>query len=212
MRKCCKCGNEYDETKEFFPKLNKYWWICRECLADERREYKKRNPEKVKEEKRRYAKAHPEKIRQKKREQYRRKHPVKPKLPKTKPVYKLKPTTSELERQTCKKHRRAARKNGLAATYTYKQWCSTKATFGHKCAYCGEDAVLTQDHFIPLSKGGEYTHNNIVPVCSMCNSNKRDLDFFEWYPQQPFYSNVRERKILKYLNYDGEFQQLAMNL
>lgn len=210
MRKCCKCGNEYEETKEFFPRLNKYWWICRKCLADDKREYKKRNPEKVKEEKHRYAKAHPDKIKANKRAYYRRKHPIKPKAPKAKRVYKWVSTTANLEKQSCKKHRHNARKHGLAATYTYKQWCATKEIFNYKCAYCGEEISLSQDHFIALVNGGEYTKNNIIPVCHMCNSMKRDLDFFEWYPQQTFYSEQREQKILEYLNYKHGYQQIAI--
>lgn len=94
---------------------------------------------------------------------------------------------------------------------TIKQWEECEKAFVYKCAYCGKKRKLTQDHFIPLSKGGEYSLNNIVPVCLSCNSSKLDNDFFEWYPKQPFYSELRERRILKYLNYNKKlYQQLSI--
>ena len=52
------------------------------------------------------------------------------------------------------------------------------------CAYCGEEKILHKDHFVPLSKGGEFTHNNVVPSCACCNVSKSNNDFFEWYEQE----------------------------
>jgi hypothetical protein len=124
--------------------------------------------------------------------------------------YKRTNTSVELEKKSCQKHRRNARKHGLPATFTYEQWINSKNIFNNCCAYCGINEILTQDHFTPLSKRGEYTVNNIIPVCHTCNSDKRDLDFFEWYPQQKFYSKQREQRILEYLHYYNDYQQLAI--
>lgn len=118
--------------------------------------------------------------------------------------------TEYSEKKRCQAHRYEARKKGLVADYTYLQWVKTKKVFNNKCAYCGVEHTLSQDHFIPLCEGGGYTRNNIIPVCHMCNSSKRNLDFFEWYPQQEFYSKDREEKILNYLNYHDHFQQLML--
>ena len=104
------------------------------------------------------------------------------------------------------------KKRQLAATLTLNQWEDIKNYFNNKCAYCGENTKLTQDHFTPISKGGEYTHNNIIPACGSCNSSKRNREFIEWYPKQKFYSKKREKAILKFLNYKGEVQQLAINI
>lgn len=120
--------------------------------------------------------------------------------------YSRKQPSKDLEKQACRKHRRTAKKLGLLATFNFSQWVECQKTFDNKCAYCGREEPLTQDHFIALSKRGKYTKNNILPVCHTCNSNKRDLDFFEWYPQQKFYNKKREQKILKYLNYKNGFQ------
>ena len=119
-------------------------------------------------------------------------------------------------------NRRRAIKRKLANGLTIEQWEQIKKDFNYKCAYCGMveeehyktyNEQLNQEHFIALSNGGEYTHNNIIPACKGCNCSKKQKDFFEWYPKQEFYSKKREKKILEYLNYteDGK-QQLALYL
>jgi 5-methylcytosine-specific restriction endonuclease McrA len=72
--------------------------------------------------------------------------------------------------------RRRARKKGLPATLTTKEWEGIKSAYKHRCAYCEKKEtkrhMLTQDHVIPLSKDGGYTKDNIVPACKTCNSKK----------------------------------------
>lgn len=100
----------------------------------------------------------------------------------------------------------------LPCSLTLSEWKDTKDYFDNRCAYCGSDEELTQEHFIPLSKGGEYTVNNIIPACRSCNCSKQDKCFFEWYPEQEFYSKERERAILKYLGYKNGKQQMTLAL
>ncbi len=106
--------------------------------------------------------------------------------------------------------KRRARKRELPSTLTKEQWENIKIIFAHRCCYCGGQKPLEQEHFIPLSNGGEYTTNNIIPACRDCNLSKSDSSFFDWYPRQRFYSKERERRILKFLNYKGEAQQLSI--
>lgn len=106
--------------------------------------------------------------------------------------------------------RRRARERMLPSTLTTAQWESIKDSFDNKCCYCGKKDPLTQEHFIALTKGGEYTHNNIIPACGSCNFSKHNKGFTEWYPTFKFYSKRREQKILKYLNYKNGIQQLAL--
>lgn len=110
------------------------------------------------------------------------------------------------------RQRRRTLKKKIESSLTGNQWFECKNSFDNKCCYCGEINILTQDHFVPLSNGGEHTRNNIVPACKSCNSKKHNKDFFSWYPKQEFYSKKREQKILKYLNYGKETktQQLAL--
>lgn len=69
--------------------------------------------------------------------------------------------------------RREARKRGLPATLTAVQWTAIAVAYNHRCAYCGKKPrTLTQDHVIPLVRGGGTTPDNIVPACRSCNSHK----------------------------------------
>lgn len=106
---------------------------------------------------------------------------------------------------------RKSNKNKLESSLTHEQWNNIKAYFNNTCAYCGEEKPLTREHFIALSKNGEYSNNNIICACGRCNSSKKAKDFFEWYPKQKYYSEQREKKILKYLNYNkNNTQQLSI--
>lgn len=118
---------------------------------------------------------------------------------------------AKIIKQYSNEKRRTA-KQALEANFTKRQWQSCQAHFNNRCCYCGgKQDIMSMDHFIPLSKGGEWTVNNIVPSCMSCNSSKRQRDFFKWYPKQTFYSKQREQKILRYLNYnENKVQQLAL--
>lgn len=72
-----------------------------------------------------------------------------------------------------KRQRRQARKRSLPATLSIAEWETILAAFKYRCAYCGKKrSHLTQDHVIPLSKGGGTIKENIVPACTSCNSRK----------------------------------------
>lgn len=115
-------------------------------------------------------------------------------------------------REKCKiSHQKSrARKMKLPRTLTSQQWESIKVKFKNKCAYCGRELKLEQEHFVALSKGGEYTHNNIIPSCKSCNVSKHNYNFFEWYPKYKYYSKEREAFILEYLGYKKDIQQLKI--
>lgn len=96
-------------------------------------------------------------------------------------------------------HKRAANRRDSIANFTVGDWERCKVHFNNSCAYCGEKAALEQDHFIPLSKGGGYTRENIIPACRSCNASKYNNAFGEWYPKHSGYSKERESKIVDYL-------------
>lgn len=108
--------------------------------------------------------------------------------------------------------KRRALELNLGNNYSNEQWIQCKSDFNSECAYCGKTEKLTIEHFIPVSKFGELTINNVIPVCSSCNSSKGNRAFEIWYPKQLFYSKTRESKILKYLHYKNNIQQLTFTI
>lgn len=107
--------------------------------------------------------------------------------------------------------KRRAMKVGIVSTLTIEQWNHILDVFNNTCAYCGAgDKKLHQEHFIPLSAGGEYTHDNIIPACYHCNTSKGARDFFTWYPAFHCYDKQREKNVMRFLHYTGATQQLTL--
>jgi hypothetical protein len=205
--KVLKRVKKYREThKEQVLAAKKEWYQKnKERHAANGKLYVEKNKEKVKQYKKQYAEQNKDKLREQNRQLYLKN---KDKRRNNAKMWKK----ANPEKRSVSEQKRRALKKGLLSTLTPEQWKAAMEHFNNKCAYCGKEEKLTQDHFEALSNNGEYTHNNIIPACISCNSKKHDLNFFEWYPRQRFYSKKRERRILKYLNYDPKtkYQQIAM--
>lgn len=78
-----------------------------------------------------------------------------------------------------------AKKRGSSGDgITAENWENIKDIWGSRCAYCAnQNAELTQDHVIPLSRGGQHEIGNVVPSCKSCNSSKGNKLLGEWKPQ-----------------------------
>jgi len=114
------------------------------------------------------------------------------------------------ELSSLKWHKYRSKKEKLDFRYTKKDWETCKEHFDYRCAYCNKKEDLTREHFVPVSKEGEFTINNIIPACGSCNSSKGNKLFHEWYPSYEHYSKKREKQILKYLGYNNNIQQLSI--
>lgn len=71
--------------------------------------------------------------------------------------------------------RRRAVKAAAKGTHNLDQWLARVGFFGWHCVYCGTKLTmrtLTQDHVIPLSRGGTNWPSNLVPACHSCNASK----------------------------------------
>lgn len=83
-----------------------------------------------------------------------------------------------------------------------RDWLRTVIFFEGTCAYCGKTMRkgerLTKDHLVPLSEGGTWALDNIIPSCRACNESKGSQEWREWYMQQPFFSQDRMNKIFKW--------------
>lgn len=95
--------------------------------------------------------------------------------------------------------RRRSRKRNLPATLTAEQWERIKEYFNNRCAYCGVETKLTQDHVVSVASNGGYEVNNIVPACHHCNCSKSSTDYNSWYINQVCYTEERHNKIMQHI-------------
>ncbi|MDR7381841.1 HNH endonuclease [Promicromonospora iranensis] len=86
-------------------------------------------------------------------------------------------STAARARYTKRRQRRLARvENDLTAA----QWADLLAAWAG-CAYCGaESAELQRDCVTPISRGGRYTLENVVPACPSCNASKHNSEVTGW--------------------------------
>jgi len=96
--------------------------------------------------------------------------------------------------------RRALKLNATVQPYSYAERVVRFDLFNNECCYCGYRGKLSEDHFIPLTKGGKHSLTNIVPACKSCNSSKHNSLPQEWYKAQPFYSKIRWINIMERCN------------
>ncbi len=76
--------------------------------------------------------------------------------------------------------RRKRRMDAADNDLTPLQWSQIRAAWDG-CAYCGAVGVpLQRDCVLPLSRGGRYTVENIVPACRSCNASKSNDEVTGW--------------------------------
>ena len=237
MKKCSKCGGEFPATSEYFNKgKNRRYEFrgeCKTCQKEYRKQHYEENSDKEKAISRAWKEANPERVRANTKE-WRDANSEKANA-NTKAWAKLNPEKvkalgrayreanrdklkdwikvwREANRDKTRKHnqQRKAKIRNLPYTLTAEQWTDARAYFSNKCAFCGKDKSLTQEHFLAVKHKGGYTKDNIIPSCQSCNSSKWAHSCLEWYSRQPFYSKKREKVILTYLGYKKGIQQLAL--
>lgn len=68
----------------------------------------------------------------------------------------------------------------VAHDLTDAQWATLQAAWGG-CAYCGATSEpLQRDCVLPISRGGRYTLDNVVPACRSCNTSKCNAEVTGW--------------------------------
>ncbi len=84
---------------------------------------------------------------------------------------------SRRARAARKRQRRMAR---VEHDLTPEQWDALVAAWGG-CAYCTTtDEPFQRDCVLPISRGGRYTLDNVVPACRSCNTSKCNDEVTGW--------------------------------
>lgn len=75
-----------------------------------------------------------------------------------------------------RRRRLALRTHDLTAA----EWARLQDAWGG-CAYCGATGTpLQRDCVLPISRGGRYTLDNVVPACGPCNASKCNAEVTGW--------------------------------
>lgn len=91
--------------------------------------------------------------------------------------------------------KRKRRMGAVAHDLSDAQWSALKSAWAG-CAYCGaDDRALQKDCVQPLSRGGRYTLDNIVPACRSCNASKSNSEVTGWMRRK----KLNERTFLERL-------------
>ena len=191
MRLCASCGeeqplSEFTKKKKSSDGLD---WHCKSCKRKQHRNYRKTNRVRLLKKKAEYRAANREAI-SRGHKRYYAENIDKIKARDKRYYAENKEKILERQRQSGSKYyrrnkdkfrakwaRRYAKTKALPATLTAEQWEAIKAEYNYSCAYCGKgwhelNHVLEQEHVIPVSQGGGYTAENIVPSCRDCNRKK----------------------------------------
>lgn len=185
---CGKCGsNDWDR-----------WSHCRICSRENRRRYRAENIEKERQRARdwraknpewgrnyarQYEKEHPDKKREWEHSRYeknkgKRNEAGRKSYADNKDKYKANARRwrqNNPDKRMASEYKRRAKKKGNGGNFTAEEWQSLCTQYDYRCLCCGtNDAKMTPDHVIPLSKGGANDISNIQPLCLSCNASKQD--------------------------------------
>lgn len=76
--------------------------------------------------------------------------------------------------------KRKRRMDSVEHDLSTEQWTALQEAWGG-CAYCGaSDRPLQRDCVLPISRGGRYTVENVVPACGSCNASKCNDEVTGW--------------------------------
>ena len=147
----------------------------KEKISKRDKEYREKNKEKIRENKKLYYEANKEYVLSKNKE-YQKRNRVR--LNKYLLEYS-KTKIGSVSKLNTRHKRRTVIKDGDVTTQQLKELYSTVKN----CYWCNIKLTKNNthlDHFVPLSKGGLHTIDNLVLSCSCCNLKKSNKDPYEF--------------------------------
>lgn len=179
MTRCSQCGETKPISEEFFRENKRaksgFSSRCRNCdvgiiepLRDKKiaysRQWKRDNPDKVREAQRRWYRANADKVNERIR-RWRHENPDK---------------VREIRRCSVRNYR--ARKAKCSGKHTAADIRAQYKSQNGRCWWCGKKVgdKYEVDHRIPIARGGSNAPDNIVISCQKCNRSKNDKLPHEW--------------------------------
>lgn len=187
IRKCNNCGEM---------KPHHSHGLCTECYGDRRRhtdDFRKRKREYVREQRIKFPDLVRllDRIRYKtpQRQQWKHEYEQREHVKEKKSKYIKEYNKAHKDKRDNWGHARRARIRGLPHDLTVDEWNKILAEHNYRCHYChNQSTQLQKEHRIPVSRGGGFTKENIVPACPTCNYRKNDMtdsEFFEYLRKYP---------------------------
>lgn len=194
MKRCLECGIEKDATEFWVKKTRKDGLndACKPCARRKHQQYLKDNPDiyqtmldKQKEPEiraRRRALIQKDAAKwQKYQLKWRLAHPEVFRV--ASKAWAAKKRAVDPEYFAARARNEYSLRRGSSGKVTKEEWAACLDAYNHACSYCGKDIAgfdCTQDHIMPVTRGGLHVIENIVPACRSCNARKKNKLPHEW--------------------------------
>lgn len=174
-KKCSKCGEmkpptEYYKDKSRHDGLAR---LCRQCDSARARKWRDANADRQRLNQRQWRMENADRDRERKRA-WERENPDKH-YAHTTAYHRANPHVAWASR-----YRDRARRVGVDPVVERFTKAEVIDRYGDSCHYCETGGFEQIDHYVPVSKGGPHTLDNVRPSCAGCNQGKSDMTADEW--------------------------------